>query len=44
LPRRDKDDPTDLEDLTSWASLIIGVGGFAVAIIVLVLTLAFCAL
>jgi hypothetical protein len=35
LTRREKDDPTDLEELTSWASRIIIVGGLAVGIIII---------
>jgi hypothetical protein len=39
LPRYDKHDPTDLEELTSWTTRIIG-GGIVLAIIVIVLVLA----
>jgi hypothetical protein len=35
LPRWDKDDPTDLEELTRWAALIIAFGGIAVVIIII---------
>jgi hypothetical protein len=33
--RRNKHDPTDLEELTSWASSIILVGGLAAGVIVI---------
>jgi hypothetical protein len=36
LPRWDKHDPTDLEELTCWTTLII-FGGIALAIIVILL-------
>ena len=42
MPRRDRDNPTDLEELTSWAALICLLGGLAVGIIVVGLMLAFC--
>ena len=42
MPRRDKNDPTDLEELTTWAGLICLLGGLAVGIIALGLMLAFC--
>lgn len=35
MARRDKDDPTDLEELTTWTSRIIVFGGLAVGIIVI---------
>jgi hypothetical protein len=35
LARRDRDDPTDLEELTTWTSRIIVFGGLAVGIIVI---------
>ena len=35
LARRDKDDPTDLEELTTWTSRIIVFGGLAAGIIVI---------
>jgi hypothetical protein len=35
LTRQEKDDPTDLEELTSWASRIIIFGGLAVGIIII---------
>jgi len=44
LLRRDKHDPTDLEELTSWTSRIILFGGLAVAVIIGLVVLAFCAL
>jgi hypothetical protein len=43
VPRWDKHDPTDLEELSSWASIILVGGGLAVGIIGLGLLLAFCA-
>jgi hypothetical protein len=42
VPRRDKHNPTDLEELTSWAGLICLLGGLAVGIIAVGLMLAFC--
>jgi hypothetical protein len=44
LPRWDKHDPTDLEELTSWTSRIILFGGLALAIFIGLVVLAFCAL
>jgi hypothetical protein len=44
LPRWDKHDPTELEEITSWASRVILFGGLAVAIIIGLAVLAFCAL
>jgi len=44
LPRWDKHDPTDLEELTHWTARIILFGGIAVAIIIGLVILAFCAL
>jgi hypothetical protein len=35
LARREKDDPTDLEELTSWASRIIVFGGLAAATVII---------
>jgi len=35
LARRDRDDPTDLEELTTWTSRIVVFGGLAVGIIVI---------
>ena len=44
LPRWDKHDPTDLEEFTHWTARIILFGGIAVAIIIGLVILAFCAL
>jgi hypothetical protein len=44
LPRWDRHDPTDLEELTHWTARIIIFGGIAVAIIIGLVVLAFCAL
>jgi hypothetical protein len=45
LPRWEKPDPTDLEELTRWTARIIIFGGMAVAIIIIgVVALAFWAL
>jgi hypothetical protein len=41
LTRWDKDDPTDVEELTSWASILILFGGVAVAVIIGLVVLAF---
>lgn len=35
LARRDKDDPTDLEELATWTSRIIVFGGLAVGVIII---------
>ena len=42
VPRRDRHNPTDLEELTSWAALICLLGGLAVGIIAVGVMLAFC--
>ena len=44
MPRWDKDHPTDLEELTNWASILVLFGGLAVAVIIGLAVLAFCAL
>jgi hypothetical protein len=44
LPHWDKHDPTDLEEITSWASRIILFGGLAVAAIIGLVVLACCSL
>jgi hypothetical protein len=36
-------DPTDLEELRSWASIVVLFGGLAVAVIIGLVVLAFCA-
>jgi hypothetical protein len=41
LTRWDKDHPTDLEELTSWASILILFGGLAMAVIIGAVVLAF---
>jgi hypothetical protein len=37
----DKDDPTDLEELTSWTACILVIGGIAVALLIGLVALAF---
>jgi hypothetical protein len=41
LSRWDKDDPTDLEELTSWTACILVIGGIAVALLIGLVALAF---
>jgi hypothetical protein len=44
LPRWDKHDPTDLEEITSSARIILFGGSLALVIVVGLVVLAFCAL